>query len=449
MKPILFTLLFLVFLHASHAQLTITSGSQLSFSGDAQLILNNTDLVNNGSFTAGTGKISFTGNSNSAISGSQNIQFYDLQISKSAGNSVLLQRPIGIDGQISFSSGFLDLNNYDVDLGSTGSLNGESESGRIIGSSGGQVIFNTTLNMPSSANPGNLGAIITSAQNLGNIIIKRGHQPQTIGSTGSSILRYYEITPANNTGLNAAIRFQYFDGELNGQDENTLLFWEKTAVQNWTILGFDSRNTTQRNYVEKTAIPSLDQFTLSSETNSPLPVHFILFNVQCNGNNVSVAWKTAEELNSHYYTVERSADAVEWKALSNIPAAGNTASDHDYSFTDNAATGNAYYRIAEYDIDGHVQYTKILPANCNSREVFRIWPNPVNDLLMINISGVSPSPVIIKVFDGKGSLVRQETATVLSGNNLLTLNMTGLAKAVYFLEITYNRQTRTEPIIKQ
>src|SRR6185312_3803956 len=169
----------------TRAQFSISNGAQFSMSGNLQLTL-----------SAGTGTISFTGNASSDIRGSESIQFYELEVNKTAGNSVILQRAVGVGRQIIFTAGFLDLNGYDADLGSTGLLSGEQESSRIVGGNGGEVIFNGELDAPVAANPGNLGILISSTQNLGNTIIKRGHQPQAAsGATGSSILRYYDILP--------------------------------------------------------------------------------------------------------------------------------------------------------------------------------------------------------------------------------------------------------------
>jgi len=242
------------------AQLTITNGAQFIITGNLQLTLSNTDLVNSGNLLPGSGTISFTGSSSSSIGGNQTSRFYNLQVNKSAGGNVVLLKPISIDQQINFTSGLLDLNGFDADLGTTGSLNGEQESSHIIGTNGGTVIFNTTLNAPSSANPGNLGMLITSAQNLGNTTIKRGHQSQANGSgTGNSILRFYDILPAGNTALNATLRFPYFDGELNGLDENSLILWEKQAAADWNALGFTNRSTTA-NYVEQNAVSAFNRF---------------------------------------------------------------------------------------------------------------------------------------------------------------------------------------------
>ena len=402
-------------------------------SGTAQLTLSNIDLVNNGSFVAGNGTVSFTGNSSSSISGSQPVQFYELAINKTAGTSVLLQRTICITQQISFTAGFLNLNNYNADLGTTGLLNGELETSRIISSNGGQVLFSTTLSNPASANPGNLGAIITSGQNLGNVIIRRGHQSQVNGyGNGNSILRYFDILPANNAALNATLRFNYFDGELNGLTESNLVFWKSFNNTLWTNEGFTSRNTTT-NYVEKTGIPSFSRWTLSSIGN-PLPVLFTLFNLKCEGNKIILNWKTAQEQNSSHFNIERSTDGIRWSAIGSVPAAGNSSIERSYSYTDNnPISSGAMYRIAEYDIDGRTQYTSIIRSDCEQKDSWRVWPNPVQEMLWVNITATSSSPVTINVFDAKGSLVRSQQSALLSGNNQLNIDMKNLTLGTYHI----------------
>jgi Secretion system C-terminal sorting domain len=431
------------------AQLTITNGAQFIVNGNLQLTLSNTDLVNNGSFLPGAGTLAFTGSSSSIIKGSQGTPFFNLQINKSAGGNVVLQNSIGVGGQINFVSGLLDLNGFDADLGSTGSLNGEQESSHIVGANGGTVIFNTTLNAPASANPGGLGAIITSTQNLGNTVIRRGHQSQANASaSGNSVLRYYEILPANNAGLNATVRMHYLEAELNGLDENQLLLWEKQGTQDWTALGADSHDA-GANFVEKTAIASFGLFTLATPP-APLPVNFTLVEAHCSGNLVLLNWKTGQEVNSHYFSVERSADGLHWTVLGNVAAAGNAAVETAYSYTDNPPAGNDYYRIAEYDLDGKVQYTKVLQTACGVRDAFKLWPNPVDDLLYINMTAAAGGEVIIKLFDGKGALVSLQRAVLLQGNNLLSVDVRGLAAGVYYAAVIYNnKQIQMQKVIKK
>jgi Secretion system C-terminal sorting domain len=448
MKTISSALIALLCMHTVCAQLTITAGSQLSFSGNAQLILLNTDLVNDGSFSAGAGKMSFTGNTSSHISGSQVIRFNVLELNKTGGGKLVLDRDISVDQQISFTAGLLDLNGFDADLGDTGILQGESGSSRVIGSNGGEVLLHTTLNAPSQVNPGNLGLVITSSQDLGGTVIRRGHQSQGVGNGDSTVLRYFDITPANNTLLNATVRFQYFSEELNGLDGTALLLREKLGTSNWSVLG-STVTSINPYYVEKDAVPAFGVLALSS-ISSPLPVNFSLFNAACSGDEVLLTWKTTQEQNSHYFMVERSGDGSVWDDLGMIAAAGNSSVVLSYSFIDQTPGENRYYRVAEYDLDGHAQYTQMLGADCGVASVFKAWPNPVRDRLYINMTSGSASAVALRLLDSKGALVRQQVSAVLRGSNLLSMDVSGVATGVYFLHILCdNGQSRVVEIMKE
>lgn len=431
------------------AQLVITPGAQLFISGNTQLTLQNTDLVNNGSFTAGAGTISFTGNALSAIGGSQPLQFYQLEINKTGAGLLSLQKSIAISYYVYFTNGNIDLNGFNIDLGTTGFLISELETSHIIGSAGGKVIANAVLNAPIGANPGNLGAYFSSSENLGNVIVARGHQSQVNGSaTGNSILRYYDITPATTSNPDAVVRIKYLDAELNGLPESSLVLWNSTDNTHWTNLGSSANNTTL-NYAEQTTPVFVSRFTLST-INNALPVRFILFNTSCNGNSVLLNWKTAQEQNTHYYTVERSADGIQWTAVGNVPAAGNATVENDYSYTDNAAPANSYYRVAEYDLDGKVQRTKILRTDCSNQGVFSVWPNPASDMVYISMSSAASSNALVKIFDGKGALVKQQAVKLLAGNNLFNIDVKGIAPGLYYMIVSDNSgQLQMKKIIKK
>jgi hypothetical protein len=80
----------------------------------------------------------------------------------------------------------------------------------------------------------------------------------------SAIHRYYDITPANNAGLNASFRFHYFDAELNNQAENALvMFRSADGGSNWSNESFTTRDI-NLNYVEKTGVNSFSRWALAS-----------------------------------------------------------------------------------------------------------------------------------------------------------------------------------------
>ena len=125
MKSKLLVLLSLLFACAVSAQLTITPGAQFSIFSDTKLTLQNTDLVNNGNFlVATTSPVSFTGNASSFIGGDGAIRFFNLEIKKTSDQSVSLQKAISFGNGVFFTSGFLNLNGFDLDLETTGHLDG-------------------------------------------------------------------------------------------------------------------------------------------------------------------------------------------------------------------------------------------------------------------------------------------------------------------------------------
>src|SRR6187200_2686838 len=201
---ILYKLLFLGI--GGYGQVTISSGAQWINNGNTAVVLQNMDLVNNGSISAGTGSFKFTGTQNSMINGSSMSLFGVIEISKTNNAKVLLERNISIGGSINFISGQLDLNNNNILMTPIANIAGESENNRIIGPNGGFVEITQNMNAPASVNAGNLGATISSSVNLGSVTIRRGHLPQSGIGLATSIQRYYLITPQNNIGLNATFR---------------------------------------------------------------------------------------------------------------------------------------------------------------------------------------------------------------------------------------------------
>jgi len=167
-----------------------------------------------------------------------------------------------------------------------------------------------------------------------------------------------------------------------------------------------------------------------------LPVHFISFTANCQSNKVILQWKTANELNSRHFNVQKSPDGIRWTVSGELPAANNSTIERNYSFSDNNPTQNNYYRIAEYDLDGKVQYTNVIRAACDVSGVFSIWPNPAHDFAFINITSANELQVIINVLDGKGSVMKTKKITVKKGSNQFSLDISSLANGMYSISIT-------------
>ncbi len=419
--------------------LKITSGTVIKTSVGVVINLQDMNLDNDGTINqaAGEGFFKFTGTQNNSISGISLPLFDVLDISKTGSAKLSLNRNISIGSSINFTSGLIDLNNNNILLQSNALLNGENVNSRITGTNGGFVEITQTLNAPGSANPGKLGAIFSSAQNFGSTLIRRGHKSQANGvGNGNSIFRYYDITPTNNSTLNATLRFNYFDSELNGLIETGLVFWKSADNTHWFNQSFSGRDIAV-NYVEKTGIPDFSRWTLSSPSN-PLPVSFTFINTRCENGKIYIVWKTAQEFNSSSFDIERSSNGINWSVIGSVFASGNSTSEKTYSFTDNIPNLNSgYYRIAENSFDGKKHFTNVVRGSCDAKEGISLWPNPVRDIALLNINITSPAHVIIKVYNTKGSLLLIQKGNLISGNNQLYVPMGKFIPGVYEIKVEY------------
>ena len=257
-----------VFFNCAYAQLN-NNGANIIATAGSYIVLQDINFANKGVFTQSSGVVRITGAANSTISGTINPQFYTLEIWKTGIAETQLFINLDIAKEISFISGLLNLNNRNIFLLGTAVIKGETETRRIIGANGGYIEVNAALNAPANANPGNLGVFITSTKNFGNTVIRRGHQSQVMGGGNSnSLLRYYDIVPANNVDLNAALRFQYLDAELNGINEGNAILFKKVNNLVWANQGFTTRSA-PANYVLKTAINDFFRWTVSAPVSVP------------------------------------------------------------------------------------------------------------------------------------------------------------------------------------
>ena len=267
--------------------LIISGGAQLQSSGAAFVVLRGSNLVNNGNLQMrDAGTMVFTGSKSSSFSGSGHTQLDHLWLKLGIADTLDLQSDLHITSEVNFSGGQLNLNDAALLLGTTGSLNNESDTSHACTKGTGTIQVTRTLNTPAGANPGNLGAIFSSSSNLGTTTVIRGHATQTDERGRQSIGRYYIIAPTNNSNLNATLRFSYLPSEINGTEPEKLSLWRNTGNINgivasdvttgakvtgnlgssWANAGFSSRGDGSE-YIQQSGVQSFSSWTLFAGNN--------------------------------------------------------------------------------------------------------------------------------------------------------------------------------------
>jgi hypothetical protein len=181
---------------------------------------------------------------------------------------------------------------------------------------------------------------------------------------------------------------------------------------------------------------------------TPLPVKFSLLNSQCVTGGVKVNWKTAMEINTSRFDVERSSDGRIWQVAGTVTASGMSSDERSYSFTDN--TDGKFYRVKEYDLDGKATTTSVIRSFCSAKETtLSTYPNPVKDLLTVNVTVTQQNLSLVKIFNAAGTQVSTQQIKLLAGTNQFQVNVENLVKGVYMLNVYTDDQIRTVKIIKE
>jgi Secretion system C-terminal sorting domain len=423
------------------AQLFIQTGATITTAdSNSYITLQDMNLINNGTINQTKGGFLFTGSNNNTISGSSTSTFNKFEIAKASGKKITLQQNININSLVAFSGGLIDLNSNNIALLPNAYLLDESETSRITGVSGGFVtVGQATVNGPNALNIGLVGATITSAQNLGSLQISRTHKPAVNPANPlfTGVQRSYIITPQNNTALNATLKFNYFDAELNGKDENTLVLWRSVDGINWSNFGFDSRNTVD-NYVTKNSIAAFSIWTLSDAVNV-LPIKLISFAAVCNNGVTTLKWKTGEEEPGSKFNIEKSYDGANFITIGTQAAIGSGS--NSYQFIDNQPAtnmgSNVFYRLKVIDAGASFSYSPVFSGNCNEATMpMQIYPNPAQHYTNIKISVRQKQQAQLLVYSVAGQMVFTADYTLQTGTNNFTIPLTNLASGTYAVKVT-------------
>ncbi len=355
-------------------------------------------------FTPDTGLVILDGNGLQSVDGTSPITFWKIEINNSS-IGISLNNNIIVKNSLLMMSGDVDLNGHDIDLQSTGILLGETNDHRVKGFPG-YIKTTRVISAPYELNVAGLGFMITSSENFGLTTIERGHEPQNMESN-IGIARYYNINPENNTSLNTTVEFHYLDdNELNGLPEPAL--WMFESVDYGTT--WENRNgsiITDDDYFFKETVQSFQsRWTLGDESWG-LPITLLSFTAELNDyNETELEWTTVVEINSDYFTVERSANGMTYEAIGQVNAAGNSVTQLDYDFQDpNPFEGATYYRLNMVDLDGTFKYSNIEEVHLGSEGNFTFYPNPIMTTGTLTINTTNELSEMI-IYSNSGQIVQ-------------------------------------------
>ncbi len=390
-----------------------------------------------------------TGNGNFILQGNEfqtipSIVFQNLTIINL--DNVELEGTITVNGLLEMETGFLDLNGFDIDLGTSGHITEWEEdniSSRIFGNEG-VIRTNRDLGTPQGDDIAGLGMKITTSQDLGFTTIERGHSQLSGGEESKSILRWFDISPGTNENLDATLVFHYWIAEMGtlAEEQNNFTLFKRTDDESpWEWI--DSELSTQELSLTATGIDEFSTWTAGSSDN-PLPIVLLSFEGRAQNNKVELKWITAAEINNDYFTIERSTDGYWFEEITHIQGAGTTSQSKTYSYNDtDPVAGVAYYRLKQTDFNGAYEYAEIITVKTSlssQADDYRVFPNPSQG--NFNIMSNRDKATEIRIFDMQG---RQMFTGNLEANGISRFELPQLQQGIYTI-VFYGYETFTEKI---
>lgn len=189
----------------------------------------------------------------------------------------------------------------------------------------------------------------------------------------------------------------------------------------------------------------LDDVQLDFEFSAPLSVDLLHFTATpTKENTVVLDWQTALEVNSDYFTIERSKDGLYWEKVSFIDAGSNGYLVKTSPQIDELPyTGISYYRLKYTDLSQKSWFSNIQTVFLSSDDDIKIYPNPVKNELIVegNIAALKEW----SLFNILGQEVHSQVNLLLQHEQRLRLDLTALEAGLYFLKT----ETKTYRIYKE
>lgn len=265
-------------------------------------------------------------------------------------------------------------------------------------------------------------------------------------------------TPANDT-----LRISITNGIATAILENVLAAtapgmsqWVSKSFQvssylaptaNMRIIIYTSDQTATAHTLEA----GFDFFSITNA--SPLPVEMVSFTATPAQDYNLLLWTTLSETNNYGFEIEKSPDAKHFIKAGFVNGAGNSTGINQYSFKDYfIESAGIYYRLKQIDFNAAFSYSDVLHVKRKSKtdnEFATIYPNPVEDELMILFNTETQQPFTVELYDVCGRTLLKQTIEQGTTSEKISLTNALFAPGFYHIRISSRNTLFYSRFIKQ
>lgn len=439
---------------------------------------------NSGTFNARSGTVTFNGSTQQNILSNAN-NFFNVVFNNTASGwgAITLNDDVTITNQCTMTDGIIATGANHLILTSTtaANLSGFSNASYVNGNLRRHIANNTATYAFPVGNTANYYRADIKNNNLNGITfinakyssLERHNDNDLVVNDGvelsytSIVSNMWTIDP-NTAPSSGSYDIYLYTTNVSGLSDNQFAAVKRPTgspnASSWTTgggtinaAGGDGRKAAD-GYALRMGLTSFSEFGIAStESGNPLPVQLVLFSAKLNEEKiVDFTWITATEINNDFFTIERSADAINFEEVLSMSGAGNSNITLTYKAEDpQPLAGVSYYRLKQTDSDGTYTYSAIVSVNNKSdntvtikEKEWKVFPNPVKigSAVFIDTENFDTE---VKVIVYEAATGKEVVNTLVEDKySIIQLNE-NLKSGTYLMRIIEGEKTTTKRIIVQ
>ena len=352
-------------------------------------------------------------------------EYNTLNINGGSG-TVTASGAVTVYDKLKLKSGFVNMNNFKLTLGSASGDCEVSEHSSLsfvfggvirnhINSSSGSYVFP----FGTSSSVYSRSEIVFNSSTLaaGSYIeaeVTASKHPNFESSIVNYLNRYYDISATGISSPNYNIVLYYDDTDVVGTESS--LYPVKYDGSNWQRPANSTSITTDTmgqgavdistNKLTWTGVTSFSIYGGAGD-GIPLPVDLIAFEGKNFAHGNLISWNTSSESNSQYFELQKRSINSSFETIKRVEAAGQSNELLNYSVVDELVNHDLnLYRLRLVDFNTNVKYSRVIEVlneeySINNSHETRIYKQ--HDLLTID--GIEEGRYQLKLYSATGKLI--------------------------------------------
>ncbi len=163
-----------------------------------------------------------------------------------------------------------------------------------------------------------------------------------------------------------------------------------------------------------------------------------------------ISWVTANEINYDHWTVERSDDGNQFRALGRVGSVGQGDGPTHYSYVDQSPLPEGFYRLKGVSRDGEETHSQVIEIKlvCRGDFIIQVFPNPTRQDIRLSYEGATNRLIDIQLVDPLGKTFPLRTIKVDTKRGQIDWSMDEYPPGLYWLRARSSGTEHVLPIIK-